>query len=319
MKKQSQPPHLLQKPFIVCFLAILCNALWGSAFPAVKSGYRLFAITGDDPASQLLFAGIRFFLAGFLALLFGSLLQKKVLLPKTTSVPLVLKLSVFQTVLQYIFFYLGLAHTSGVKGSIIIASNTFVAILVASLLFHQEKLTGRKITACIIGFAGVVLVNLNGEDIGMSFRLDGEGFLLISVVAYAFSSSLLKIYSKEEDPVTLSGWQFMAGGLVMVTGGFFLGGQIANVTLPGIAVLVYLALVSSVAFSLWGILLKYHPVSKIAIFGFTNPVFGVLLSTLILREESQTKGWQILTALVLVCAGIYLVNQPPKEYTQENP
>lgn len=85
----------------------------------------------------------------------------------------------------------------------------------------------------------------------------------------------------------------MAGGLVMVTGGF-LGGQIANVTLPGIAVLVYLALVSSVAFSLWGILLKYHPVSKIAIFGFTNPVFGVLLSTLILREESQTKGWQIL-------------------------
>lgn len=223
MKKQSQPPHLLQRPFIVCFLAILCNALWGSAFPAVKSGYRLFAITGDDPASQLLFAGIRFFLAGFLALLFGSLLQKKVLLPKKTSVPLVLKLSVFQTVLQYIFFYLGLAHTSGVKGSIIIASNTFVAILVASLLFHQEKLTGRKITACIIGFAGVVLVNLNGEDIGMSFRLDGEGFLLISVVAYAFSSSLLKIYSKEEDPVTLSGWQFMAGGLVMVTGGFFSG------------------------------------------------------------------------------------------------
>ena len=154
MKKQSQPPHLLQKPFIVCFLAILCNALWGSAFPAVKSGYRLFAITGDDPASQILFAGIRFFLAGFLALLIGSLLQKKVLLPKKTSVPLVLKLSVFQTVLQYIFFYLGLAHTSGVKGSIIIASNTFVAILVASLLFHQEKLTGRKITACIIGFAG---------------------------------------------------------------------------------------------------------------------------------------------------------------------
>lgn len=105
----------------------------------------------------------------------------------------------------------------------------------------------------------------------------------------------------------------------MVTGGFLLGGQIANVTLPGIAVLIYLALVSSVAFSLWGILLKYHPVSKIAIFGFTNPVFGVLLSTLILREESQTKGWQILTALVLVCVGIYLVNQPPKEYPQENP
>ena len=79
------------------------------------------------------------------------------------------------------------------------------------------------------------------------------------------------------------------------------------------AVLIYLALVSSVAFSLWGILLKYHPVSKIAIFGFTNPVFGVLLSTLILREESQTKGWQLAAALVLVCVGICLVNKPPKK------
>ena len=311
--QQPTPPRLLQSSFVVCLLAILCNALWGSAFPAIKSGYRLFEIPGNSPASQILFAGIRFFLAGFLALVFGSLLQKRILIPKKSSIPMVLKLSVFQTFLQYIFFYLGLAHTSGVKGSIIIASNTFVAILVASLLFHQEKLTRRKVAACVIGFAGVVLVNLNGEGIGMSFHLDGEGFLLISVVAYAFASSLLKIYSKEEDPVTLSGWQFMAGGLVMIVGGYLLGGRISKVTLPGMAVLIYLALVSSVAFSLWGILLKYHPVSKIAIFGFTNPVFGVLLSTLILREESQTKGWQLAAALVLVCVGICLVNKPPKK------
>ena len=38
-----------------------------------------------------------------------------------------------------------------------------------------------------------------------------------------------------------------------------------------------------------------------------------LLSTLILREESQTKGWQLAAALVLVCVGICLVNKPPKK------
>lgn len=308
-KPHSQTP--LQNPVLVCALAVLCNALWGSAFPAVKSGYRLFEIPGDSPASQILFAGARFFLAGILAVLFGSILQRKLLLPKKSSVPLVLKLSVFQTILQYIFFYLGLAHTSGVKGSIIIASNTFVTILVTSLIFRQEKLTGRKIAACAIGFAGVVLVNLNGSGFSMSARFDGEGFLLISVAAYAFASSLLKIYSQKEDPVVLSGYQFMAGGMVMILGGLLLGGRMSHISLKGIVMLVYLALISSVAFSLWGILLKYNPVSKIAVYGFTNPVFGVLLSVFILHEKNQAKGWQIAVALALVCAGIYLVNKAP--------
>jgi len=44
-KKTSQ---LLQRPVIVCFLALLCTALWGSAFPCIKTGYRLFHIASED-------------------------------------------------------------------------------------------------------------------------------------------------------------------------------------------------------------------------------------------------------------------------------
>lgn len=92
-----------------------------------------------------------------------------------------------QTVLQYFFFYVGLANTTGVKASIIEGVNVFVAVLVASLLFHQEKLTGKKIIGCLVGFAGVVIVNLGGS-MDMGFRLNGEGFIFLSTVAYAFSS-----------------------------------------------------------------------------------------------------------------------------------
>ena len=144
---------MLEKAWVVCGLAVLCNALWGSAFPSIKIGYKLFEIPGDSPASQILFAGMRFALAGLLAVVFGSILQRKVLVPKRRSWGKIVKLSMFQTILQYVFFYLGLAHTTGVKGSIITASNTFLSILVASLIFHQEKLTGKKIAACIVGFA----------------------------------------------------------------------------------------------------------------------------------------------------------------------
>ena len=61
-------------------------------------------------------------------------------------------------------------------------SYTHLAVLVASLLFQQEKLTGRKIVGCLIGFAGVVIVNLGGS-MDMGFRLTGEGFIFLSTVA----------------------------------------------------------------------------------------------------------------------------------------
>ena len=128
-----------------------------------------------------------------------------------------------QTVLQYFFFYVGLANTTGVKASIIEGVNVFVAVLVASLLFHQEKLTGKKIIGCLVGFAGVVIVNLGGS-MDMGFRLTGEGFIFLSTVAYAFSSVFLKRYSKDENPVLLSGYQFITGGILMCVIGLLMGG-----------------------------------------------------------------------------------------------
>ena len=136
----------------------------------------------------------------------------------------------------------------------------------------------------------------------------GDGFIVLSTVAYAFSSVYLKRYSKEEDPVVLSGWQFVLGGLIMVVCGLLFGGRLDTVRAAGIAMLVYLAFVSAVAYSLWGILLKYNSISRVAVFGFMNPVFGVILSAILLRE-ADSLGVMCLISLVLVCAGIYIVNR----------
>ena len=87
-----------------------------------------------------------------------------------------------------------------------------------------------------------------------------------------------------------------------------MGGHITKVTPSGIGLLVYLALVSVVAYSLWGILLKYNPVSRVTVFGFMNPVFGVLLSALLLGETDQASGILGLLSLLLVSVGIYVVN-----------
>ena len=101
-KKKNE---LLSKTSVVCMLAFLCCGLWGSAFPCVKIGYEMFQIASKDMASQILFAGLRFTLAGMLVIIIGSLGNRKMLLPKKESIPKIIKLSLFQTILQYLFFY----------------------------------------------------------------------------------------------------------------------------------------------------------------------------------------------------------------------
>lgn len=248
-------------------------------------------------------------MAGILTVLLGSIAAKKLLKPKKSSWKLILKLCLFQTVLQYLFFYMGLAHASAVKSSIIEGASAFITILIACLLFRQEALTARKVMGCVLGFAGVVMVNLSGADWSVSMSFNGEGFILLSVVAAAMSSVLVKGYSKQENPVTLSGYQFICGGFFMAACGFLSGGRISHASGQGIAVLVYLAFLSAVAYSIWSILLKYNPVSRVAVWSFTNPIFGVVFSMLLLAGEKQTFGLQTVAALLLVSLGIFVVNR----------
>ena len=212
---------ILTKAPVVCLLTFICCFLWGSAFPCIKIGYRLFQISSGDTASQILFAGIRFTLAGILTLLIGSIASRKILRPGKDSLKPIAVLSMVQTVIQYFFFYIGLAHTTGVKSSIIEASSSFFAILIASLIFRYETLTVRKVLGCLIGFAGVVVINLAGGSMDLNLSLNGEGFILLSTISYAFSSALIKKYSQHENPVVLSGCQFLLGGLILSLCGAF--------------------------------------------------------------------------------------------------
>lgn len=310
MNQMRTKEQWLQKKIVVCLGALLCCALWGSAFPCIKIGYRLFDIESSDTAAQILFAGCRFTLAGILTVVMGSAVSRQFLYPRREELGKLLCLGMLQTVLQYLFFYIGLAHTSGVKASIIEAMNVFAAILVASLIFRQESLTWKKTVGCMIGFAGVVLINLNGVNMNMSVM--GEGFIFISTIAYAFSSVLIKRFSEKHNPVMLSGYQFILGGLILAAAGALMGGRIRTVSAPALGLLFYLAFLSAVAYTVWGILLKYNPVSRVSVFGFMNPVFGVLLSALLLGEKDQAAGGTGIVSLVLVCIGIYVVNSEKK-------
>lgn len=304
----NKKQNIFTNPIILTLIALLCCALWGSATPAIKTGYRLLEIEGVP--SIMLFAGIRFFMAGILTIVIFSIARKKLLFPKKENFGRVLKVSAFQTVIQYILFYLGLAYTSGVKGTVASGTGAFFAVLIATLIFKQEKLTAKKIIACAMGFAGILVINLNG----LSFTNDwidilGVVLVVLSTVAYALSSVLIKRYSPFEDPVTISGYQFIIGGALMAIVGLICGGKINFASLGGVLDLIYLAFLSAIAYSLWGILLKHNPVSRVTVFTCATPIFGALLTMLLLPgEASAVHPVNLIVTLILVSSGILLLN-----------
>ena len=70
-----------------------------------------------------------------------------------------------------------------------------------------------------------------------------------------------------------------------------------------------MVVVVSAAFLFWLWLLSIYPASSIASFSFLSPIFGVGLGWLLLGEHV---GPEIGVALVLVCAGLIIINRPPK-------
>lgn len=302
MEKTSN--KLYTTTWFITLAALLCCALWGSATPFIQLGYKLMLSPEKDVPSIILFAGTRFTTAGIITVIIYSIGRRNFLLPKKENWGKIAIVSCFQTVIQYIFFYVGLANTTGVKGTIASSSSSFFAMLIACLLFRQEKLTFKKIFACILGFAGIILVNLNGLDFSMNFM--GDAFVIFSAIASAASSVLMKSYSKGEDPVVISGYQFIMGGLMLMVIGLLCGGSIHVTSLQAVGVLIYLAFLSAVAYAVWGILLKHNPVSKVTIFSFTIPVFGVILSVLMLGDTINPIN--LLITLLLVCSGIILLN-----------
>jgi len=305
MEIKNEKASVFTKPAVVVICALICCALWGSATPFIKTGYELLLPEKDVP-STILFAGIRFALAGVITVMIYSIARRRVLYPKKENILRVLLVGVFQTVVQYIFFYVGLANTTGVKGTIASGTSAFFAVLVASLIFRQEKLTVKKIVACVLGFAGIVVVNLDGLDFTMNFF--GDAFVIFSAISLAFSSVLIKRFSKYEDPVVISGYQFIAGGIFMVIVGLVFGGKIVFDEPLGVLVLAYLAFLSAVAYALWGMLLKHNPVSKVSVFSFTTPIFGTILSEIMLTESSGVHWINLVITLALVSSGIFLLN-----------
>jgi len=291
--------------------ALLCTFLWGAGYSVVKYSYQAFGIPSGDIPSKLLFAGIRFLLAGGLTLGYLWIRRKKPPCPTGIAPGALFCLSMFQTVLQYAFTYLGLALTTGSKSAILNQINVFLLVLLTPLFFRKERITVLKCIGCILGFAGIVVINLEG--LHFTFQ-SGDGLIVLASLSAAAGYLISKKYAGDADPAVVTGMQQFLGGTVLLAGGLLTGGRITGFTFSGMLSLVFLSLAAAVSYTLWVRLLQTNDVSVISVYKFMTPLFGVLMSGLLLGETVLC--WQNGVSLALICLGIYLANTPAVHHFQ---
>lgn len=304
MKKTKE--NLLTSTYVVMGLALIACFLWGSAFPSIKTGYKIFNIANDDTYSKILFAGYRFFLSSIMIFLYCFITKYSIKISKKNIYKLIL-LGILQTFFQYIFFYIGLSNTTGVKGSILSASGTFFAVMIAHFFYTEDKMTWKKILGLILGFTGVIIVNSNKGSFSGGFRFTGEGFILLASLFGAFASVYTKKLVKEMPPFAITAFQLCIGSIALIITGFSGVSQNIAFTPIGSVLLLYMAFISAAAFSIWTTLLKYNGVGRVSIYKFSIPLFGVFLSFIILKESFSSSN--VLLAVIFVSLGIYLINK----------
>jgi drug/metabolite transporter (DMT)-like permease len=296
-------------PLGIVLSATVSTFLWGSAFPFIKLSYKSLDIQPHEIGEQMIFAGYRFLLAGIFILIFFTLLKRDMKFRKNTILPIA-KISLFQTFLQYVLFYIGLSYSTGIQGSIIAGTTSFFQIILAHFMYKNDRLNMIKTVGIILGFAGVIFANLPKDG---QFTIDfgwGEFMLTLAMLSGGLGNILARNGSSKMEVGYLTAYQMVFGSI-----GLLLVGSFTTTLFPfefnskAIMMLIYLAFLSAAGFILWNNVMKYNQVGLVSFYMFLVPVFGVILSSLLLGEEVY---YLVLIGLMLVVTGIVIVNRPRK-------
>lgn len=306
IQTQQKKQNIFQVKFFVILFATISAVTWASAFPLIKIGFREFQITSADTGAKALFAGIRFFMAGIVTLVIAKFMNRKIKIKTKQEIGWLVLFGLVNTTLHYFFFYMGLSYASGSRSAIFDSLGTFFLIILACICFKEEHMTWRKVIGCLLGFGGVVLINIGNGSVGAEGgNLLGEGMLLLSAICSAFGGIITRIVTKKTDPLAATGISLAFGGAMLVLAGVMMGGNLKKITPAGLFVLFLLILVSAIGFSLYNQLICYNPVGEIAIFNSFIPILGAILSCVILGEKFMVK---YLAAGIMVVTGVYVVH-----------
>ena len=304
MTKNSSTSIFQHRVWVV-IMALSIAVAWGWAFPLLKLGFDEFGIAQHMTASKILFAGLRFAAAGIILLIIAATTSKSFKVDTTWGWGYVVAFALLNTTLHYTFFYIGLSNSAGARAAILNSLGTFILVLLACMVFKSDKLTTKKLIGCLIGFTGILTLNIGGTESG-KFTFDGDGMIIINTICTAMAGLLIRNVSRRVDIFVGTGYALTIGGVLLIIPGFAFGGSLPSITVSGILILATLIAISAVCFAIYNKLISCNPVGKIAIFNSLIPIVGAITSCLCLGE---TFYWKYLISALLAATGIYIINR----------
>jgi drug/metabolite transporter (DMT)-like permease len=274
-------------------LAVTACLLWSTAFVGVKIGLRY--------AKPLSFAGTRFMLSGLLLIPFWGRFPS-VVRTFWANRRTILLVSFFQTFLLYGLFYNAMTLVPGSLGAIIVGAAPLISALTAHFLMPDDEMTFSKTLNIVIGMAGIVIISLSRQPWSAAGWKEFLGVILLIVAS--ISSAMGNVIVAKEDqnvhPLLLNSAQIFIGGFFLLLISIpFEGLPRFDLPAPFYGALLWLSVLSAVAFSAWFTLLKRPDVkvSELNLWKFIIPVFGAVLSWLLLPEESP----ELLSIIGMLC------------------
>ena len=306
MMFQERKQSIFQCPIWVTVFALIAAIVWGWAYPLIKIGFREFQITTSMTGSKMLFAGVRFFISGLIILVIAQRLHRSFSVSKTSDYYFIFVYSLLNTTLHYAFFYFGLSHSQGSRAALLNSLGVFAVVILACLFFKSDKMTKNKLFGCIIGFAGLAMLNLGDTSKETDYSILGDNLIVLNALCSAFASLLTRSLSHRVDIFVGTGYSLALGGALLVVFGLLAGGTFPISTTWGVVILLLLIGISTTGFALYNKLISCNPVGKIAIYNSLIPIIGAISSCLCLNE---TFYWKYVLAGTFATIGIYIINR----------
>lgn len=299
---------IFQRPLWVALFALSAAVAWGWAYPLIKIGFEEFEIGQDMTGSKMLFAGIRFLLSGSIILLVAKLAGRRFAVSGTGGAFYIFFYGLLNTSLHYAFFYIGLSHSHGARAAILNSLGVFLLVLLACIFFKSDRLTVSKSVGCVVGFMGVLALNM-GSGASGEFSMLGDGMIILNALCSALAGLMTRGLGRRADVFVATGYSLAVGGVFLILPGLLLGGTLPVITGWGIAILAMLVGISSMGFTLYNKLINCNPVGKVAIYNSLIPVVGAVTSCICLGEPFY---WRYMLAALLATSGIYIINRGKK-------
>ena len=263
-------------------LAILSCLLWSSAFAGVKIGLQY--------ASPIQFAGTRFLISGLLVFPLALWNNPRYFRIIRDNLKMILLFAFLQTFLQYTMFYTGINMIPGAVAAVVIGSQPLFIAGVAHFLMPGDRMTLARTLIILFGILGVVLVSFgkDPESVSGHIALLGVVLMLCINVLSGFTNVLVAREKKMIPPLVISSASMIIGGAALFLFSIPLEGlHFDSKPPPYYLSLAWLSLLSAVAISVWITLLKRPGivVSDLNLWKFMIPIFGALLSWILLPSE----------------------------------